>query len=85
MGRVGILRAPPSVDTPNPKGTHDMIRRLCVVALAASALTLAACGADDSSSSSSGDCPTITEGKLTIGTGNAAYSPGVEEIGRAHV
>ena len=55
-----------------------MIRRLSLVALAASTLTLVACGGDDSSSSSSGDCSTITEGKLTIGTGSPAYSPWVE-------
>lgn len=62
-----------------------MIRRFSVAALAATALILAACGGDDSSSSadssseaSGGDCATITEGKLTIGTGSPAYSPWVE-------
>jgi len=62
-----------------------MIRRLSLAALAVTALTLAACGGDDSSSEASpsteatgGDCSTITEGKLTIATGNPAYSPWVE-------
>lgn len=62
-----------------------MIRRFSVAALAATALILAACGGDDSSSgadssseASGGDCATITEGKLTIGTGSPAYSPWVE-------
>ena len=55
---------------------------------AALALVLAACGGDDSESSSSapaesaapagGDCPTITDGTLTIATGEPAYSPWVE-------
>ena len=56
---------------------------------AALALVLAACGGDDSDSSSSpapsesaapagDDCPTITEGSLTIATGEPAYSPWVE-------
>ncbi len=58
-----------------------MIRRLGRISLAAAlvgTLTLAACGGDDSSSDSSGgDCPTITDGKLTIGTGSPAYEPWV--------
>lgn len=62
-----------------------MIRRYSVAALAATSLILAACGGDDSSSDSApsteasgGECATITEGKLTIGTGSPAYSPWVE-------
>ena len=61
-----------------------MIRRLSVALAATSLFTLAACGGDDSSSSSTegtsteSDCATITEGKLTIGTGSPAYSPWVE-------
>ena len=44
-----------------------------------STLAFTACGGDDSSSSGSGgECATITEGKLTIGTGSPAYSPWVE-------
>ena len=58
-----------------------MIRRLGRISLAAAlvgTLALAACGGDDSSSDSSGgDCPTITDGKLTIGTGSPAYEPWV--------
>jgi polar amino acid transport system substrate-binding protein len=52
------------------------------VALAAT-LVLGACG-DDNSSSDGGstgegtECPTITDGTLTIATGNPAYSPWVE-------
>ena len=71
--------------TPNPKGNYDMKRRYSVAVLAATALILAACGGDDSSSEATpsteaagGDCATIEEGKLTIGTGNPAYSPWVE-------
>jgi len=61
-----------------------MIRRLSLALAATSLFTLAACGGDDSSSSSAegtankGDCSTIAEGKLTIGTGSPAYSPWVE-------
>ena len=62
-----------------------MIRRYSVAALAATSLILAACGGDDSSSdaapsteASGGECATITDGKLTIGTGSPAYSPWVE-------
>jgi len=61
-----------------------MIRRLSVALAATSLFTLAACGGDDSSSSSAegtsnkGDCATIAEGKLTIGTGSPAFSPWVE-------
>jgi len=69
-----------------------MNRRLSLVAaLAAGALVLAACGGDDDAApatdapssteagtSDGGDCPTITDGKLTIATGNPAYSPWVE-------
>jgi len=46
--------------------------------LAASAVAivgLAACGGDESSS----ECPTISDGKLTIGTGNPAYYPWVAD------
>jgi len=61
-----------------------MIRRLSLALAATSLFTLAACGGDDSSSSSAegtsnkGDCATIAEGKLTIGTGSPAFSPWVE-------
>ena len=61
-----------------------MIRRLSVALAATSLLTLAACGGDDSASSTTegaateSDCSTITEGKLTIGTGSPAFSPWVE-------
>ena len=61
-----------------------MIRRLSMALAATSLFTLAACGGDDSSSSSAegtsnkGDCATIAEGKLTIGTGSPAFSPWVE-------
>ena len=68
-----------------------MNRRLSLVAaLAAGAVVLAACGGDDEDSApateapaaseapAADECPTITEGKLTIGTGNPAYSPWVE-------
>ena len=58
-----------------------MIRRLGRISLAAALVgtfALAACGGDDSGSDSSGgDCPTITDGKLTIGTGSPAYEPWV--------
>jgi len=61
-----------------------MIRRLSLALAATSLLALTACGGDDSSSlsaegtSNKGDCSTIAEGKLTIGTGSPAYSPWVE-------
>jgi polar amino acid transport system substrate-binding protein len=61
-----------------------MIRRLSLALAATSLFTLAACGGDDSSSSSAegtsseSDCATIAEGKLTIGTGSPAFSPWVE-------
>jgi len=53
-------------------------RSIRIRVLAASALALiglAACGGDESSS----ECPTITEGKLTIGTGTPAYYPWVAD------
>ena len=49
-------------------------RRLVAIA-AFSAVILAACGGDESSA----ECPTITDGKLTIGTGNPAYYPWVAD------
>ena len=61
-----------------------MIRRLSVALAATSLLTLAACGSDDTASSTTegasteSDCSTITEGTLTIGTGSPAFSPWVE-------
>jgi len=61
-----------------------MIRRLSMALAATSLIALTACGGDDSSSSSAegtsnkGDCATIAEGKLTIGTGSPAFSPWVE-------
>ena len=61
-----------------------MIRRLSLALAATSLLALTACGGDDSASSTTegtsteSDCSTITDGKLTIGTGSPAYSPWVE-------
>jgi polar amino acid transport system substrate-binding protein len=61
-----------------------MIRRLSVALAATSLLTLAACGGDDTASSTTegaateSDCSTVAEGKLTIGTGSPAFSPWVE-------
>ena len=61
-----------------------MIRRLSVALAATSLFTLAACGGDNTASSSTegasteSDCSTITEGTLTIGTGSPAFSPWVE-------
>ena len=66
------------------------MRRIALSLIAVGSLTLAACGGSDSSSDttaaaaasgSGNDCTsgkTISEGKLTIGTGNPAYSPWVE-------
>ncbi len=62
------------------------LRRYSLIPVAALAATfaLAACGGDDSDSSgadSSGaadECPTITDGALTIATGAPAFSPWVE-------
>jgi polar amino acid transport system substrate-binding protein len=59
-------------------GGETVKRSIRIRVLAASALALiglAACGGDESSS----ECPTITEGKLTIGTGNPAYYPWVAD------
>ena len=64
---------------------NSRLRRLSVIPAVAIAATLVlgACG-DDSGSSSDGtsantsECPTISEGTLTIGTGTPAYSPWVE-------
>ena len=61
-----------------------MIRRLSVALAATSLLTLAACGSEDTASTTivgaatESDCSTITEGTLTIGTGSPAFSPWVE-------
>jgi polar amino acid transport system substrate-binding protein len=61
-----------------------MIRRLSLALAATSLLALAACGGDDTASSTTegaateSDCSTITEGTLTIGTGSPAFSPWVE-------
>jgi len=46
-----------------------------LAASAAAIVGLAACGGDESSS----ECPTISDGKLTIGTGNPAYYPWVAD------
>jgi len=55
-------------------------RRAAALAIAAAALlALSACGADDTSGSSDGGVQTLTDGKLTIGTGQPAYSPWVED------
>ncbi|MEY3092485.1 MAG: hypothetical protein RIU67_1268 [Actinomycetota bacterium] len=53
------------------------IRRVSLAAALIGTFALASCGGDDEGSSG-GDCPTITDGKLTIATGNPAYSPWVE-------
>lgn len=55
-------------------------RGIFVVAIIAAALTLSGCAKDDASSSASascekGDLATITDGKLTIATGEPAYYP----------
>jgi len=50
------------------------VRRIIAVT-AISTIALAACGGDESSA----ECPTITDGKLTIGTGNPAYYPWVAD------
>lgn len=68
-----------------------MTRRLSarhLAGVATLALVLAACGGDDGATSDDAstdsaapagdDCPTITEGTLTIATGEPAYSPWVE-------
>ncbi len=68
-----------------------MTRRLSarhLAGVATLALVLAACGGDDGATSDDAstdsaapagdDCPTITEGALTIATGEPAYSPWVE-------
>jgi len=61
-----------------------MFRRLSVALAATSLLTLAACGGEDTASTTivgaetESDCSTITEGTLTIGTGSPAFSPWVE-------
>lgn len=50
-----------------------------MAALAVACVAMVACGSDDSGSSAGdGECPTITEGSLTIATGNPAFSPWVE-------
>ena len=65
------------------------MRRIALSLLAVGSLTLASCGGSDSSSDTTAaaasgtgnDCTagkTLAEGKLTIGTGNPAYSPWVE-------
>jgi polar amino acid transport system substrate-binding protein len=60
-----------------------MTRRPLLAALAATSLALAACGGDDGGASGDGtgnDCTagkTLTDGTLTIATGNPAYEPWV--------
>lgn len=73
----------------DPKG-HPLMTRNSARYLAGAAvlaLVLAACGGDDGDSSTTAapdtaapglECPTITEGVLTIATGEPAYSPWVE-------
>lgn len=55
--------------------------RVLAALAAAAALTLSGCGSDDGSSSAKGDgeLATLTPGKLTIATGDPAYSPWVED------
>lgn len=64
-----------------------MIRRISAALIVATALTLSACGGDDSASTANestesaateNDCRTLNEGELTIGTGSPAFSPWVE-------
>jgi len=70
--------------TPTPSSSGSLRRAGALLAVAVAAVALVACGGDDSESSSestpeaSSDCPTITEGTLTIATGAPAYSPWVE-------
>ncbi|WP_370291235.1 ABC transporter substrate-binding protein [Nocardioides sp.] len=56
--------------------------RVLAALAAAAALTLSGCGSDDggsSSATSDGELATLTPGKLTIATGDPAYSPWVED------
>ncbi len=53
--------------------TKSRFTRLAIILASTSALGLASCGSDDSSSA----CPTIESGKLTIATGTPAYEPWV--------
>lgn len=60
------------------QGGETVKRSVRIGVLAVSVLAvlgLAACGGDESAS----ECPTISEGKLTIGTGNPAYYPWVAD------
>lgn len=72
------------IDLPSTRRTQSRGRTLSLAAVALATVTLVACGGDDSDSSSSdsgaasGDCPTISDGTLTIATGSPAYSPWVE-------
>ncbi|MFM8381133.1 MAG: ABC transporter substrate-binding protein [Actinomycetota bacterium] len=72
------------IDLPSTRRSQSRGRTLSLAAVALAAVTLVACGGDDSDSSSSdsgaasGDCPTISDGTLTIATGSPAYSPWVE-------
>ena len=53
--------------------TKSRFTRLAIILASTSALGLASCGSDDSSSA----CPTIESGKLTIATGTPAFEPWV--------
>ena len=54
-------------------------RPLAVAVVAIAAFALASCGGDDSDSSANdAECPTISDGTLTIATGAPAFSPWVE-------
>lgn len=54
--------------------------RILVALTAAAAVSLTACSSDDSAKDAAdGELPTLTPGKLTIATGDPAYSPWVED------
>ena len=57
--------------------TKFAARAVAIFASLALVGSAAACAIAPASSSAKGDLPTITSGKLTVGTGNPAYSPWV--------
>lgn len=67
-----------SIPTPSTRGS--LRRAGALLAVAVAAVALVSCGDDDSESAAGGssECPTITEGTLTIATGAPAFSPWVE-------
>lgn len=54
-------------------------RALIPAAVAALLLVLTGCGSDDSEPAADGALKTVTSGKLTVATGDPAYSPWVED------